>query len=110
MDDKAYLKIYEPKTGVPYSDFSLFLPTGSHYAEYCLFLNRIPLSLTCHTAKDQITRLISAFIASVLPGSSVKRRIASSACSGHCSMVKLAWHFVNKVPVTSLEVFMEMKI
>ena len=43
MDDKTYLKIYEPKTGMPYSDFSLFLPTGSHYAEYRFAFEQNPI-------------------------------------------------------------------
>ena len=34
MEQKAYLRIYEPEGGLPYGDFSLFLPAGDAYAEY----------------------------------------------------------------------------
>lgn len=34
MDQKAYIRIYEPEDGLPYGDFSLFLPAGELYAEY----------------------------------------------------------------------------
>jgi hypothetical protein len=34
MDQKAYIRIYEPEGGLPYGDFSLFLPAGALYAEY----------------------------------------------------------------------------
>lgn len=34
MENEAYVQVFEPKAGMQYSDFSLFLPTGNHYAEY----------------------------------------------------------------------------
>lgn len=34
MDQKAYIRVYQPEGGLPMGDFSLFLPAGAFYAEY----------------------------------------------------------------------------
>ena len=43
MEQKSYIRIYEPEGGFPYGDFSLFVPAGDAYAEYRFVYEQNPI-------------------------------------------------------------------